>query len=306
MTISILVPIYNVADKIERCAVSLFEQTYKDIEYIFVNDCTPDNSIEVLETVVDRYPERKSFVKILNHEKNKGLAGARNTGYDNASGELLMVADSDDYLPSDACEKLLLKMQESGADIVSGCLLSLKPEGKEEIVRQAFSSKKVCLKRQLCMNLGTSSLCGRLFKREVFRGVRAIEGVNLAEDYMMSNRLMLKSQLAWISDVVYIYDETEVRDYSKVYQGHIEQAEKAVNAVYDYYSSTPEGQEYLGCIRMAYLNVLRESSKHGYQTKDIMGKLDMTSKIIAKFFACKYTFAIGNILYKILRKVTIA
>ena len=63
--VSILVPIYNVSQFIERCAVSLFEQTFQDIEYIFVNDCTPDDSIDVLNKVIARYPNRQSQIKII-------------------------------------------------------------------------------------------------------------------------------------------------------------------------------------------------------------------------------------------------
>lgn len=58
MKVSVCVPIYGVEKYIEQCVVSLFEQTYKDIEYIFVNDCTPDKSIEVLKSVIERYPDK--------------------------------------------------------------------------------------------------------------------------------------------------------------------------------------------------------------------------------------------------------
>jgi len=57
--VSIIIPVYNVSKFIERCAVSLFEQTFDEIEYIFVNDCTPDNSIELLKNVIALYSARK-------------------------------------------------------------------------------------------------------------------------------------------------------------------------------------------------------------------------------------------------------
>lgn len=301
--ISILVPIYNVADKIERCAVSLFEQTYKDIEYVFVNDCTPDNSIEVLEKIAERYPERKSQVRIVNHERNKGLAGARNTGYDSATGDLWMMVDSDDWIPTDACEKLYARMKETGADIVSGCMLSYKPHGKQVIVRKAYHNKETRLKRQLCMSLISGSLCGSLYKKHVFNGLRAIEGVNLAEDFMMSSRVMLKAKMAAIEDVVYYYDETEVRDYSNIYIRYIEQVEKSVNAVLDYYTKNPEGSRYQPSIQMALLNVEREACRNNLKTTDIHPHLKPWAKIIANLMACKHTYKIGNILYKTARSI---
>ena len=67
----ITVPIYNVSKFIERCAHSLFNQTFNDIEYIFVNDCTPDNSVDVLKEIIDIYPQRKNMVRIIEHDVNR-------------------------------------------------------------------------------------------------------------------------------------------------------------------------------------------------------------------------------------------
>ena len=67
--VSVIVPIYKVRDFIARCAESLMEQTLADLEYIFVDDCTPDDSISVLNSVLDKYPERKEAVRILQHEQ---------------------------------------------------------------------------------------------------------------------------------------------------------------------------------------------------------------------------------------------
>ena len=76
--VSIVVPVYGVEKYIERCARSLFTQTFGDIEYIFVNDCTKDSSMQVLEFVMKDYPARN--VRIINKEKNEGLPQARKTG----------------------------------------------------------------------------------------------------------------------------------------------------------------------------------------------------------------------------------
>ena len=108
--VSMLIPIYGVEKFIERCAISLFEQTYQNIEYIFVNDCTKDDSINVLERVINRYPNRKPFVRIINHTQNKGLAGARNTAVANATGEFIMHVDSDDYVDETMYEDLMRVM----------------------------------------------------------------------------------------------------------------------------------------------------------------------------------------------------
>ena len=98
MKVSILVPIYGVEHYIEQCARSLFEQSYSDIEYIFVNDCTPDSSMDILKQVLSIYPNRKSQVRIIEHEHNQGLGAARLTATKAATGEAVMHVDSDDYI----------------------------------------------------------------------------------------------------------------------------------------------------------------------------------------------------------------
>ena len=117
--VSICVPIYGVEKYIERCAISLFEQTYKNIEYIFVNDCTQDNSIDVLKSIIEKYPVRKNCVRIINHERNKGLGAARNTAITNATGMFIMHVDSDDYVEKDIVERLVKKQNENNSDIVT-------------------------------------------------------------------------------------------------------------------------------------------------------------------------------------------
>ena len=117
--VSILVPVYNVEQYIERCARSLFEQTYDNLEYIFVDDCTPDKSIQILERVLAEYPQRREQTKIIHHDRNRGLAAARNTAVENCSGVFLTHVDSDDWIEFNAVELLVNKQQENDADIVS-------------------------------------------------------------------------------------------------------------------------------------------------------------------------------------------
>ena len=78
ISVSLIIPIYNTEQFIERCLRSVFEQTFENVEYILINDCTPDKSIEVSERVIKQYPDRK--VSIVNNQKNIGLAGVRNPG----------------------------------------------------------------------------------------------------------------------------------------------------------------------------------------------------------------------------------
>ena len=118
MSVSIIIPVYKVEKFIRRCLLSVIAQDYKDIEIIIVDDCTPDKSIQV---AIDTLKESDANYKIIVHEQNKGLSGARNTGIKNASGDFLYFLDSDDELHDSTCISSLLSVQEqTGADFVCG------------------------------------------------------------------------------------------------------------------------------------------------------------------------------------------
>lgn len=115
MKVSIIIPVYNVSDYIERCILSVMNQTYKDIECLIVNDCTPDDSMVKCQELLDSYQGPIRFVT-LNHERNRGLSASRNTGTEAASGEYIYYLDSDDDITSD-CIACLLEVAESDSKI---------------------------------------------------------------------------------------------------------------------------------------------------------------------------------------------
>lgn len=121
MKISIIVPVYNVEQYIKECFDSIAAQTYKgEIECIFVDDCGQDDSVAILEKLIAEYHGPMQF-RIVHHEHNKGLSGARNTGIRHAQGDYLYFIDSDDSIISDCIEKLTtLAEKYPGVEIVQG------------------------------------------------------------------------------------------------------------------------------------------------------------------------------------------
>lgn len=118
MNISVIIPVYNVEKYVERCILSIMSQTYTEsVECIVVNDCTPDNSMKIVEKMVYDYKGQIQF-KLLYHEHNRGVAAVRNTGLDAASGDYIIHIDSDDYCEPDMLEKMYAKAVEEDADIV--------------------------------------------------------------------------------------------------------------------------------------------------------------------------------------------
>lgn len=106
ITISLIIPVYNVSAYIERCLKSVIKQTYNHFECILVDDASPDDSIAKCERMIAAYDGPIHF-RILHHEHNKGLSAARNTGIDAATGNYILFIDSDDVISDDCVEKLM-------------------------------------------------------------------------------------------------------------------------------------------------------------------------------------------------------
>lgn len=116
LKLSVIIPVYNVEQYIDKCIQSLLGQTLKDIEFIFVDDCSPDNSV----TIIQKYNDPR--IKIIRHTINKYTAEARNTGIKNATGEYIAFIDSDDYIEKDFLEILYNLAKKNNADIAKGII----------------------------------------------------------------------------------------------------------------------------------------------------------------------------------------
>ena len=206
--VSILVPIYGVEQYIERCARSLFEQTYVHLEYVFVNDCSPDRSIEILKEIMEDYPERKDAIRIVNHEKNRGLAAVRNTALKFATGEFVSHVDSDDWLENDAIENLVRVQQETGADIVSGNAIAHYSDRITSLTEPEYINKNEMIRQTIQLTLD-HVIWRRLIRTSLYRdnNIAAVEGVNIGEDHYTLPRLVYYSKsFARCDKVVYHYN----------------------------------------------------------------------------------------------------
>ena len=110
--ISVIVPVYNVEQYLERCVDSIINQTYKNLEIILVNDGSTDNSGQLC----DELAKKDDRIRVI-HKKNGGLSDARNVGIDEAESELIGFIDSDDYIDEDMYELLINNMKNANADL---------------------------------------------------------------------------------------------------------------------------------------------------------------------------------------------
>lgn len=214
--VSIIIPIYNVEKYIKKCICSLFEQTLDDIEYIFVNDCTPDNSMKILEQVIKKYPERSKQVKIVVHKNNKGLATARNSELNLATGEYVIHCDSDDWIDKDMYEKMYQKAIEEDADIV-GCDFYDEYTDHNIIRKQNFpEDNKQCIMKFLEGKL-YCSVWNKLIKRSIYsqNNIHFPNGVNMWEDVITIIYLCFHSQkITYIPQPFYHYIHYNSESYT--------------------------------------------------------------------------------------------
>ena len=166
--VTIIIPVYNVSKYIARCASSLFEQSYQNIEYVFVDDCSPDDSISILMSVLKRYPKRKDRVNVVKNATNCGIAAVRNIGVKHCHGSFLMYVDSDDWLDTDVVEKCVGKQLEEEADIIVFDRKIYKNDGvhiyraKEVTTAQAMAEQMLARKREI-------SIWGMLIRTSLYR-----------------------------------------------------------------------------------------------------------------------------------------
>ena len=214
--VSVLVPVWNVEKYIERCARSIFEQTYDNLEIIFVDDYTPDNSIQIIEGLLKDYPKRAKQTQIIHHEHNRGLSAARNTAVDACNGEFLFHVDSDDWVELNAIELLLKKQQETNVDIVTGkAYRHLDYKIQEQLDGGTNLNKDNTLLALIERKISVS-IWRRLIRTSLYKdnNNRCIEGVNMGEDFQVVVPLFYYSnEVAGITDFIYHYNRVNVNSY---------------------------------------------------------------------------------------------
>lgn len=133
--ISIIIPIYNVEKYLEKCLESIYKLNLSNKEIILINDRSPDNSYKIIEKYKKKYPRE---TVVINHNTNKGLSEARNTGIKNSQGKYLLFIDSDDFVDSIALEKFLKKGIEYKNDIFIGHFFNVY---NSNITKERFSKQ---------------------------------------------------------------------------------------------------------------------------------------------------------------------
>ncbi|MDR1682960.1 MAG: glycosyltransferase [Candidatus Symbiothrix sp.] len=232
--VSIIIPVFNAADSLPVCIESLMNQPYSELELIFVNDCSTDNSLSVIAGYKERLEARGMKVKIIQHERNQGVAAARNSGLDEVSGKYIYWVDADDWIEKNAVEKLVEEAEKTDAEII-GCNWYLSFHQNERLMNQSdFSSPEDGLKKMMAgvmrWNLWLFMLRRELLERN---HIRFIPGLNMGEDMMVMMKLFASAhRVSFLNAGLYHYKQTNQNSLSKIYsQKHIEEVTANVNEV---------------------------------------------------------------------------
>ena len=208
MKVTIAVPVYGVESYVEKCAISLFEQTYPNLEYVFIDDCSPDKSIEIIEKVLDRYPNRQGQVRIIRQKKNKGCPAARNLAVQLATGDFIFHVDADDYLEKDAISSMVSEQMATDADLVVGNYM-IETDSKTNLVQYCDISKtKEEIVKDCLDDRSSQSVWGILIRRQIYieNNIRADENFHVGEDWQVAPLLLYyANKIAYVDKVIYHY-----------------------------------------------------------------------------------------------------
>ncbi len=246
MKVSVIVPVYNAKDYLEKCLDSLINQSYKDIEIILVNDGSTDNSLEIIKKYSKKY-SNISYIDIDNH----GQGYARNLGLSKATGDYIMFLDSDDYVSFDIIQKL---MDNLGDSDISVCDIYKVINGNNQLFvnYHDFGNDSVSLM------LSHPGPVAKLYKKDVLKGVRFLEGVYY-EDLSFTPIVALNTKrITHVEEALYYYiihDNSTMKQVK--YNPKMDDIFKIIDYLKDKLKKYPEEFNYLCIEHLLYSAVLR-------------------------------------------------
>ena len=221
--VSVIIPFFRVAPFIERCATALMEQTLSDIEFLFVDDASPDESHIILEKVLTKYPHRQA--RIITHDKNQGLPAARNTGLAAARGEFIYHCDSDDWLETTMLEKMHRAAVEMDADIVYCDFFLSFETGERYMSNPSFSTGEDLLKKGFLAGAAKYNVWNKLIRKEIYdrTGIRYPAGHGMGEDMTVIMLTTTADKVVHVKEALYHYVKLNANAFSNtVSQKHLD------------------------------------------------------------------------------------
>ncbi|UUV19297.1 glycosyltransferase [Fusobacteria bacterium ZRK30] len=318
--VSIIIPVYNVEKYIGKCLDSIVNSMYSNLEIIVINDCSPDNS----EEIIKKYMVEDKRIVYLKNEKNLRVSETRNKGLDNANGKYVAFIDADDYISSNWIKDLVRSIEEKEADVIIGSAKQFEGEQvKDYIIRDLDREKWIDFKNVRMNKNGV--IWNKLYKRELIEQnkFRFNKDIKIGEDLIFVYKVFSKSKRIFYNNLGHYFYRTEnekslmssatsldkVKDIEKVYKelllyskttGDINKEvlkKQARDIIFHYYWSYKKYQidksiikkEFPGLFFIMYLKYLKKELKRpkitvmGYYGMENFGD-DIFVEVISKEF----------------------
>ncbi|MDQ5992055.1 glycosyltransferase family 2 protein [Providencia stuartii] len=205
--ISVIVPVYNAEEYIENSIISLMEQTLDETQFIIINDGSTDNSLQLINKIVENYPKRKQDTIIIDR-KNKGVSSTRAEGLSLATGEYVIHFDSDDWAEHDMLELLYLEAKRYNSDIVI-CDYYINNGSNQTYINQSTEENNIqCIKNILSGKLHGASW-NKLINRKLIleNNINYIENIDYLEDVLFNIKaLYFSKSITYINKAFYHYN----------------------------------------------------------------------------------------------------
>ena len=312
--VSVIIPVYNVEKYIERCVRSLYDQTLDDIEYIFVDDCTPDNSMEVLKRVMDEYPERKLHTKILTHTTNTGQSGSRKDGILAAIGDYIIHCDADDWVDVDMYENMYRRAIDDNVEAVC-CDIVLEHDEFSKVLQydNKHDDHQLMWGCVAPISVEYFSLCNRMVSRDVYKrhSIQPFDSVNMWDDVGLSIRIRYYvNSTSVINKPYYHYNRQNIVSTTRrPMLDRVKEQVMCVNYIEAFFKEEHDSQKYRYFI--SYLKVHTKEELFRYDadlwintfkdTRKDLWKLRKRYKKhrIFKYFMLSYGGFLGKLIWKI-------
>ena len=225
--ISVIIPVYNVKQYIERCIDSVLNQTYKNIEIILVDDGSNDGCNEIC----NMYAEKDKRIKVV-HIKNSGVSNARNLGIRLANGDFITFVDADDYIDTSCIEKMYKLCKDEQCDIgIVGTLenneLTNKTNTSGESIDMVLSAENA-LKEMLNEKYYYGNVWGKIYKTDIWKNIHFNEDTVIGEDMEVLYNVLLKSNKVKINTNERLYYYTKNRNDSATKSNYNKNWEKEI------------------------------------------------------------------------------
>lgn len=199
--VSVIIPCYNCFNYIQKCIDALEHQSYKDFEVILVDDCSQDNTFELLS----KYKESSKLnISLIRNKSNQGPGQARNIGMKNCNSEYIAFCDSDDWYCEEYLNSMIKSAKQNNSDIVFCDSYRIYSTGKKRKCNAQRNCSKNISTKEVLIN-GNESLCSMLIKKELFNDI-AIPKLNNGEDIAIIPILISRAKtFSFVQKPMYYY-----------------------------------------------------------------------------------------------------